>query len=270
MQPILFSLGPLTVYSYGVFVVLGFGVAGVAAYLLAGQAKLPRQRFTDYVLAAALGGLVGGRLWYLLLRPAEAGSFWNWFAVGGGRLALAGGIIGALAGLLAALRWHRGTGVAGKPAGTGRPGAVWQWLDVVAIAGIAGLAVGRIGSFLNGDFLGTPTSLPWGATYDDRLALAAQGQGAHPLALYAAFLYAAIAIYGYRLWKLGAGKAKPGLVFWVTAVLLGFVQVALEAWHRSEEALEVGGIPSAVLTGLVLIVVGSYVLARRYGVGRSK
>lgn len=270
VQPILFTLGPLTVYSYGVFVVLGIGAAAAVAYLLAGQAKLPRGRLLDYVLVTALGGLIGGRIWYLVLRPEEAGSFWNWFAVGGGRLALAGGIAGGLAALLVMLRWHRGAGGAGKRPGSERPGSVWRWLDVAAIAAVAGLAVGRIGSFLNGDFLGTATSVPWGATYDDRLALAAEGKGAHPLALYGAFLYAATALYGYRLWKLGAGRAKPGLVFWVTATLLGFVQVVLEVWHQPEEALSIGDVSAAALTGLALIGAGLYVLVCRYGVGRSK
>ncbi|HEY8108590.1 MAG TPA: prolipoprotein diacylglyceryl transferase family protein [Patescibacteria group bacterium] len=260
MQPILFTLGPLTVYSYGVFVVLGFAAAAMTAWVLAGQAKLPRQRIVDCVLATAFGGLLGARVWYLLLRPEEAGSFWNWFAVGGGRLALAGGIVGGLAGLLYVLRRHQGSGHL----------SVWQWLDIAAIAAMVGLAVGRVGSFLNGDFLGGATSLPWGATYDDRLALAAAGEQAHPLAVYATILYAAIAAYGYRLWKLGAGKAKPGLVFWSTAFLLGVVQVVLEAWHVPEDALRVGGVRAAVLTGLVLIAVSTYTLVRRYQVGLSK
>lgn len=266
MQPILFELGPLTVYSYGVFVVLGFGVAAAVAYLLAKQAGLPRRRISDYLLASGLGGLLGARLWYLALRPEDAGSFWNWFAIGGGRLALAGGIAGGLAGLLAVIRWQRGV------QGTGdRTGSTWRWLDIAAIAALAGLAAGRIGSLLNGDFLGTQTSLPWSIGYADQLASLVEGVRVHPLALYAAVLYAAIAVYGYRLWKLGAaGKAKPGLVFWVTAFLLGIVQVVLEAWHQSEEALFVGGIRAAVATGLILMGISLYVLVRRYRVGLAK
>ncbi len=65
MRPVLFELGPLTVNSYGVFVALAFG----AAWLVLRHELERRANRGDaaepLVIAAALGGLVGARVyWY--------------------------------------------------------------------------------------------------------------------------------------------------------------------------------------------------------------
>ncbi len=65
MRPVLFELGPLTVNSYGVFVALAFG----AAWLVLRHELERRAKRGDaagpLVIAAALGGLVGARVyWY--------------------------------------------------------------------------------------------------------------------------------------------------------------------------------------------------------------
>ncbi|MDP9212339.1 MAG: prolipoprotein diacylglyceryl transferase, partial [bacterium] len=191
MHPVLFELGPLTVYSYGLFVVFAVVIAVAVIYRLTRQARLPVKYLADYVLYGTLAALVGARVWYLMLRPDEIGGPGSWLAIGGGRLALAGGLLAGLLVLILLIRRHRGP--------------LWRWLDVIAIGAVLGLAAGKLGSHLNGDYLGTATGLPWGLTYSERPALAAVGERLHPLAVYAAGLYALIAFYLYRLWRLRLG-----------------------------------------------------------------
>lgn len=263
MQPILFELGPITVYSYGVFVVFGVITAVGVSYLLARKARLSLIHFSDRALATVFAALLGARISYLLMRPDEAGNLLNWFALGGGRLALVGGVVAG--GLTLAYLIRRDS----SGSGSGPRVQLSRWFDVVAIAAVAGLAVGRIGSFLNGDYLGTPTGLPWGAHYDESPALTVVGRSVHPLALYAAIVYAAIAAYGYRLWKLSSAADRSGLVLWVIVLLVGVAQVVLEAFHQPIDALRIGGMRTAILFGLALVAVSVWVLATRYRVGRS-
>ncbi|MEX2210005.1 MAG: prolipoprotein diacylglyceryl transferase family protein [Patescibacteria group bacterium] len=252
MHPVLFELGPLTVYSYGLFVVLAVVVAVAAIYLLARQARLPVKYLADYVLYGTLAALVGARIWYLMLRPDEIGGPATWFAIGGGRLALAGGLLLGSLVLFLLIRRHRGP--------------LWRWLDVVAVGAVLGLAIGRLGSYLNGDYLGTATGLPWGVTYEERPALAAAGERLHPLALYAAGLYAGIAFYAYRLWRLRPAHAPAGMLFWLVLLLVSTVQLALEPWHHPADALFLTeGARATVPVFLASSGVSLWVLMTRYG-----
>lgn len=251
MHPVLFELGPLTVYSYGLFVVLACVVAVAVTLLLANRAGLPAARLADYALYGTLAALVGARVWYLALRPDEIGGFASWFAIGGGRLALPGGLLLGSVVLVLLLRRHR------EP--------VWRWLDVITVGAVAGLAIGKLGSYLNGDYLGTATGLPWGLAYDERPALATIGERLHPLAIYAAVIYAAIALYAYRLWRLRPRPAPAGMVFWTGMLLVAVVQLILEPWHHPADTLYLtGGLRAVVPVSLVLCTVSLWVLVTRY------
>ena len=66
MLPILFQFGPLTIYSFGVFMALA---ALAAAWVV--QAELKRKGYnpelaSTMVFAAAIGGLVGARILFIV------------------------------------------------------------------------------------------------------------------------------------------------------------------------------------------------------------
>src|SRR5262249_58383933 len=66
MLPIIFQLGPLTIYSFGVFMALAaLAAAGVV------QAELKRKGYnpelaSTMVFAAAIGGLIGARILFII------------------------------------------------------------------------------------------------------------------------------------------------------------------------------------------------------------
>lgn len=245
MQPVLLQFGPVTFYSFGVFAALAFGVGVYVTVRLAIRDKLSLGHLFDYGLYTAIAALVGARLWYLLFRPDELDSFWQLFTVGGGGLALPGGVAAGAAAFILAVR-H-----------TGQP--VRPWLDAAAAGTVAGLAIGKLGSFLNGDGFGAASGLPWAVEFTDNLAPGSvAGEPLHPVQLYAAVLYAALA---FGLWKFH-GRAhvgrdwRPGSVFWAGLAGVAAIQLVLEPFHGALDALTFAGSDTArVIYPLAAVVV---------------
>ena len=149
MHPILLQLGPLTFYSYGAMLVLG---ACVATGLACGAARrLPMEfvaitpdQLIDFACVALLGGIVGGRLLYVLLefdefaqRPSEIIALWH------GGLVWYGGFLG---GVLAGWGYVRAKRLEFLR-------VLDQFIPFVAL----GHGIGRLGCFLNGCCYGTPS-----------------------------------------------------------------------------------------------------------------
>src|SRR3989339_773534 len=66
MHPVLLSFGPITLYSYGLMVALGF-LAGILATLYyAKQEKIPQEYILDGVIYVILASVIGARLFYVI------------------------------------------------------------------------------------------------------------------------------------------------------------------------------------------------------------
>lgn len=246
MQPVLFELGPVTVYSYGVFAAIAFAVGAYIVYLLAARDKLSRAHLLDYYLYVALAALIGARVWYVAFRPDEVTSFLNFFTVGGGGLAWPGGVLLASVVLVWALRRNHDP--------------VWKWLDIVAIGTLAGLAVGKFGSFLNGDGFGTASGLPWAIEFKDQFAPGSiVGAPLHPVQLYASILFALTAC---GLWRLHYDEKSrnPGSIFWMGLGALALISLVLEPFHSALDALTFPHGPRVIIpTALILVAASTFV-----------
>jgi hypothetical protein len=75
MFPDLFSIGPLTLHTYGLFVAVGFG-AGIAITLRIGKDQgIPSQQVMDMAFIMILWAIVGSRLLYVVMNfPLFQGS----------------------------------------------------------------------------------------------------------------------------------------------------------------------------------------------------
>lgn len=256
MRPVLAELGPVTLYSYGIFIALGFLVGGFIVRHLAKKDGLETGHFVDYFLYAAVAGLLGARLWHVLFRPFEVDSFWQVFSLWGGGLALHGGLLLAAIVLLLVMRRQ------GQPA--------WRWLDVTAIGALAGLAIGKVGSFLNGDGFGRTSDLPWAVKFNDPLAPATiMGVELHPLQLYYALAFGLFAIGLYLIWRRqrqGTGRLPryPGFVFLVGLFALSLTQFAFEALHAPIDSLYLAGsIKITSWVALLLAAIAAFLLVKR-------
>ncbi|MEQ8233806.1 MAG: prolipoprotein diacylglyceryl transferase [Gammaproteobacteria bacterium] len=175
IDPVAFRLGPVAVHWYGLAYIAGIALAW---WLLHRRAARPGcawtpQQVGDLVFYAALGGVLGGRLGYILFYNAR--SYLEdpsaIFAVWQGGMSFHGGVIG----MVLAMAW-----LARR---TGQP--FFTVSDFIVPVVPIGLGLGRLANFVNQELWGAPTSLPWGVVFSHP---AAGGVARHPTQLYEALL----------------------------------------------------------------------------------
>ncbi|ELM3615996.1 prolipoprotein diacylglyceryl transferase [Aeromonas sobria] len=169
IDPVAFSLGPLSVRWYGLMYLFGFAFA---MWLAGRRADAPnsgwtRNEVSDLLFYGFLGVILGGRVGYVL--------FYNFdlfladptylFKIWTGGMSFHGGLIG----VITAMIWfaHK----------TKRH--FFTVADFVAPLIPFGLGVGRIGNFLNGELWGRVTDVPWAIIFPE-----AGSEPRHPSQLY--------------------------------------------------------------------------------------
>ncbi|MFP4145923.1 MAG: prolipoprotein diacylglyceryl transferase [Phycisphaeraceae bacterium] len=157
------TLGPRW---YGMSYLLGFFVAWllIRRVARAGISTLTTHHASDFVLAVAVGVVVGGRLGYvflyspdLLVTWLDGPPWWGAIAINDGGMASHGGIVGGLlACLFYAWRKHH---------------SPLHLLDLFAFGAPLGLCFGRIANFINGELFGRIASpnLPWAVKFPQEL-----------------------------------------------------------------------------------------------------
>lgn len=245
LDPVLFTLGPITIYWYGLI----FASAILVGYSLMSwiyrRENQPAELLDSLLIYAVLGIIIGARLGhclfydpaYYLSNPLEILAVWE------GGLASHGGGLGLF---LAVYLFCRKTG----------QNYLWL-LDRLAIpTAMFGFFV-RTGNFFNSEIVGTPTDVPWALVFAriDDLAR-------HPTQLYEAFSYLAIfallfCAYRFSKIKQFPGALLGGLLFLVFSArfLLEFVKTQQEA-YATGVALTTGQLLSIpfLLAGAVLVV----------------
>ena len=157
MYPTLFTIGPLTVHSFGLMVALGFLAALFVMTRLARIGfvdNLPEEGVSQLVLCAMLGGAFGARLAYVCEHwSAEyAGRpFFEVFRFDKGGLMFYGGLIGAI---VVIAFFSKAKKI-----------SLIRILDLCAVGLPLGHAFGRVGCFLNGCCFGRVCDSAISVTY---------------------------------------------------------------------------------------------------------
>lgn len=125
---------------YGVIIGTGFLVALIMATQLCENRGLNRDFPYDLILWVFPLSLVGARVYYVLCSLDEFSTFWEMCAIWNGGMAIYGGIIGGLIGLVICCLIHKKDIVA--------------TMDVVAPCLIFAQAIGRWGNFVNQEVYG--------------------------------------------------------------------------------------------------------------------
>jgi len=73
MLPVLFSIGPVTISSFGLFLSLGFIYGSFLVWRLARAWELNEEKVLDLIILTFFGGLIGARLFFVSLN-------WNFFS----------------------------------------------------------------------------------------------------------------------------------------------------------------------------------------------
>jgi phosphatidylglycerol:prolipoprotein diacylglycerol transferase len=143
VYPLTFSLFGFEITGFGIMMMAGFLAAGWVMGLELQRRGLNRDYAADIVVAGVIGGIIGGKLWYVAL---NGGSL---FSRGG--LVWYGGFIGGFLAVAGMGWWKR---------------VPFRFtLELTAPALALGHALGRLGCFLVQDDYGIPTDLPWGMRF---------------------------------------------------------------------------------------------------------
>lgn len=173
MHPVLFKIGPVTIYTYGVFVASGFILAISLALRQARKEGYDTQTILDLIFYIIVAGIIGSRLFYIAQNLAfYKSSPLSVFMIWEGGLVFHGGLLFAVPVGWVLIRRYRLS--------------FWGLFDLLAPSLAIGQALGRIGCFYAGCCYGLPTQLPWAVTFNDPRSLALQGAPLHPTQLYAA------------------------------------------------------------------------------------
>lgn len=211
INPVLVNVGPLAV---GWFGLLALGGLGLATWL--SLRELDR-RPADRVLAlCALAWALPAAL--LCARLAYVISYWGYFLTSShalwelnlGALSLWGGLVGG--GLVAAARLKN------------TPIVRQRILDSVVPYVALGVAIGRLGEFLDGQGQGVASALPWATQYANRLAASPDfGVTRHPAQLYDGL----VALGLFALLKLLPSSLPAGTRLATFLVVYGLARVSL-------------------------------------------
>jgi phosphatidylglycerol:prolipoprotein diacylglycerol transferase len=260
MYPVLFKIGPLTLYSLGLLWALA---AFVAAWIL--RLELKRYGYNpelaaSIVLAGAIAGLIGARFLFILeewdsFKHAPAS-----FLVTGAGFSWYGGLLGG--GLAASWVFKRHRLPLPKAA------------DISAPALTLGYGIGRIGCFLAGDATwGKVTDVPWAMAFPNAVAgwidpvtgaPYPPGVKVHPTQLYE--LIQSLFVFGI-LWTLRKKPYPDGTIFSLYLVLAGSMRFIVEFWRANPV---VGlGMTEYQWISLTLILLGTYLLFRQITTGAA-
>ena len=224
IDPVLVRIGPLAIHWYGVGYVVGILFGWWYARRLAANDRLwagDRSPITaadldDFVVWAALGIVLGGRLGYILFydlaryldEPLKV------FAVWEGGMSFHGGMLGAIAAMVLFARR--------------RAINAYSMIDICAASAPPAIGLVRVvGNFLNSELWGRPTDLPWGIVFPNGGPLPR-----HPSQLYEALLeglvlFLVLRLFTHRFLRLKTPRFVGGafiLVYGLSRILVEFVR----------------------------------------------
>lgn len=245
-------LGPLSLSPHGLFTAVGFMVG--AHFLLKDTAH--RGIADEVVFAllarAAIGALIGARMFYVVNHLSNYDSPLEWFAVWRGGISLLGGIAGAL--------------IAASPQMRRRGLRFFQMMDLAAPWLALGVAVGRVGDLIIADHLGAPTTFAFGFRCPHIVDVGRTvgspcppDQVVHLTAAYD--LIIALALFAFLVtWR---HRARwEGQVTLLLATLYGVGRFLFDFLREDKRR---AGLTASQWTALVLVVVGTSWLIRRRG-----
>jgi len=261
MHPILFKLGPLTIYSYGVALAIAFLLVvwlarRATARSLRGLVPMSEQALVDWAVWTVVGGILGGRLFYVLVnwesyatQPHEIFALWH------GGLVWYGGFLGGVLATWLYLRTY------GYPFLRGAD----QVMPFVAV----GHAVGRIGCFANGCCYGKPTVAWFGVQFPGQPHPVVPTQLIESASLFVLYLI-------LRRLQTPPILRRQGLVFGVYLIGYALIRFWLEFW-RGDQPVIWNGLTMHQLISFALLLIGVGLMgksgdqgSRNFGCGRRR
>ena len=267
MFPIIYDFGiikifglefHLVIYSFGFILVLAFYSCYFFLNYDLKRLGYDEKLASDIVFWAAVGGIFGAKLYYLIenfdrVIPDPKGMIFS-----GSGLVFLGGLLGGLIAVTILLKKQN-----------------LSWLlfaDLVAPVLILGSCIGRIGCFLVGDDYGLPSKLPWAVSFIDGLPptttqsfqyyypwidLSGFEPGlitVHPTQIYEVIITFILFVF---LWKKRKNIETTGNLFFTYLILYGIERFMIEFLRTNPKYL-FSFFSGAQIICLIMIMIGVY------------
>ncbi|WP_187972237.1 prolipoprotein diacylglyceryl transferase [Aquibium microcysteis] len=257
IDPVIVQLGPLAIHWYGLGYVAGILFAWwYGRRLLAnsalwrdGRAPLKPDDLDDFIVWAAVGIVLGGRIGYILFYdlPRYVENPLAILAVWEGGMSFHGGFLGTTIAMMLFAR-SRGAGI-------------WSMFDVVAAGVPVGLGLVRVANFINSELWGRVTDVSWGVVFPNGGEVPR-----HPSQLYEAALEGLVLFVVLRLLTHGFGRLKsPGFVAGAFVTGYGLSRIVVEFFREPDAQLGYlfgGWLTMGMVLSLPMVMVGLWAMLR--------
>jgi phosphatidylglycerol:prolipoprotein diacylglycerol transferase len=265
MYPILLEIGKIKIYTYGVFIALAFIIAAEYAARVSRELKFEPYYILDIIIWMLIGGILGTRIAYILMNikdyiqdPVKILKIWE------GGLAWYGGIVLSI---ILGYIWSKKNKM-----------SFLKVADVVSLAVILGLSIGRWGCFSAGCCYGKPTEFALGVIFKNPLSLSITGIKIHPtqiyeaLGMFFAFVFVRGMMIGWLKKENGETKITKKDLFELKTEIMLIIQILLlrlyYMWYGKEISFP-QPIDLVFLPGFVLLHFGVKFLGIAYGLRKK-
>jgi phosphatidylglycerol:prolipoprotein diacylglycerol transferase len=254
IDPVLVQLGPFAIRWYALAYISGLIIGWRIMRRVCQQppAILSPEKIDDFLLWAALGVILGGRIGYVLFyKPVEfLHDPKQIFLIWEGGMSFHGGLLGVIVAIIA-------YGLRNKT-------SVFMISDLVAMVTPVGLFFGRLANFINGELWGRATDVPWAMIFPRGGPVPR-----HPSQLYQAFFEGIVLLVIVNLvWKLTDGRRRPGLLTGVFCAGYGVARIVGEIFREPDSfmgfLLGTSWLSMGMVLSLPMVLFGLRLIIRAY------
>ena len=248
INPVAFSLGPVTVRWYGLLIATAMLIAAVGGCKMMRKAGINEDDFLTIFMVTIVAAILGARIYYVIFElpyyiqhPDEIIAIWH------GGLAVHGGLLAGVASIYLGCRHYKIS--------------FWQFTDILAPFMILGQAIGRWGNFFNQEAYGyevDPAAVPWAMWID--------GAYRHPTFLYESCWD--LLVFFVLLWLARQAWVRRGEIALGYLMLYSMGRVVVEGFRT--DSLMLGPLRMAQVMSLVLFVGALLVLLYRRKTGKAE
>ena len=260
MYPVIFEIGPIKIYSFGLMLVTAFYTCYGLLYLEMKRLKYDTEIASDIIFWSAVGGVLGAKIYYLIENLDRTIQDPMGMIFSGSGLVFLGGLIGSIICVSVILK--------------NRNLPWYLFADIIAPLIMIGYAIGRLGCFLVGDDYGLPSLLPWAVSFPEGLppttissfaayypwidtsGINSEVFKVHPTQLYESAVGILLFLF---LWLRRKKNQRAGTMFFSYLLLAGIERFSIEFLRTNEKYL-FDTFSGAQMISFLMILVGSYFL----------
>ncbi len=252
MYPILFQIGPFSLHSLWLFVSLAF-VAGILAFAkIAKRQRLNLSMFFHHSLSIIVITLFFSRLAFYIMNlqfympTFRLSGLLSFFYIWDKGLSFWGAVLGFTI-ILTLLCFKKDE-------------SILKWLDALIIPVGVGIIIANFGQLLDGQCYGSPTSMPWGITYES--INVKYTVPIHPTQIYSMLYVGGILFYLKKYRKLEFFQKEGNTALAAVTVYSGIRFLA--EFLRGDDTAEILGMRVASVASIIIFLITGYFLYKRY------